>query len=215
MAYIPERHKKYKLLPYCEEHGGEVFEYNGSLIDKIADLIGGSEDIFPYGFRSYEEYSASLDRAIAAYEHIPEAAGLLMQLRLEMLQLNQKEEWSILRYLGPSTGRVLGLTHGKAYYWPTNKACPVYNGVVDDEEFTSYLYPTDADLWEILEDPTGMAYRTIYQNGKGSISKKAHEYIMRQVRAMRTEPVPGEQASCRRQIQQKEDANGQTNRRPR
>lgn len=40
---------------------------------------------------------------------------------------------------------------------------PVYEGVIDNEEFTSYLYPTDSDLWEILEDPTGMAYRTIYE----------------------------------------------------
>lgn len=181
MPYIPVQHQKYDLLPYCKEHGGEVFEYPGPLIDKIADLTGRSEAVLPYGFNSCEEYFASLDREIASNEHFHNAASLLKQLKAEMLQLNRKEEWSILRYLGPSTGRVLGLTHGKVYYWPTNKANPVYNGVIDDEEFTSYLYPTDADLWEILEDPTGMAYRTICRNGKGHISKEKYERVMRQI----------------------------------
>lgn len=184
MPYIPKEHQRYDLLPYCRMHGGEVFEYPSRLIDQTVDILGSSEGFFPYGFDSYEEYFASLDGVIAANEDKPEAVKLLKQIGEEMLRLNRKEEWSILRYAGPSTGQVLGLTKGKTYYWPTTKANPIYNGVIDDEEFTSYLYPTDADLWEILEDPTGMAHRTIYQNGKGGTSKEIHEYIMRQVRAM-------------------------------
>jgi hypothetical protein len=35
--------------------------------------------------------------------------------------------------------------------------CPEYEGVIDDEEFTSYLYDTAPELWEIAEDPLGMA----------------------------------------------------------
>ena len=58
---------------------------------------------------------------------------------------------------------------------------PVYTGVVDDEEFTSYLYPTDPDLWVILEDPTGMAYNTIYGNSKNKLTKAAHDHIMKQL----------------------------------
>lgn len=38
---------------------------------------------------------------------------------------------------------------------------PVYEGVVDNEEFTSYMYPCDKDSWEIVEDPTGMAARAL------------------------------------------------------
>ena len=53
--------------------------------------------------------------------------------------------------------------------------------MVDDEEFTSYLYPTDPDLWVILEDPTGMAYNTIYGNGKNKLSRAAHDHIMKQL----------------------------------
>ena len=95
--------------------------------------------------------------------------------------MNQKEEWSILRYIGPTDDNVGGLTHGKNYYWPTRKDNPVYCGVVDDEEFTSYRYPTEAHLWEILEDPTGMAYRTIYEKAKGYTSVAQHEAVMEQI----------------------------------
>ena len=53
--------------------------------------------------------------------------------------------------------------------------------VIDDEEFTAYLYPTEAHLWEILDDPTGMAYNTIYGNGKGKMSEQEHNEIIAQV----------------------------------
>ena len=51
----------------------------------------------------------------------------------------------------------------------------------DDEAFIFYLYPTDSDLWEILEDPTDMAYNTIYGNGKNKLTKAAHDHIMKQL----------------------------------
>ena len=53
------------------------------------------------------------------------------------------------------------LTRGRCYYWPCSKERPVYEGVIDDEEFTSYLYPCDAECWEIVLDPTGMAARAL------------------------------------------------------
>lgn len=58
---------------------------------------------------------------------------------------------------------------------------PRYEGVIDEEEYTSYLYPTDSYLWEIAEDPTGIAYRTIY-NGDNSCSSVEYENIMKQVK---------------------------------
>lgn len=187
MPYIPEQHQKYDLLPRCRNRGGEVFEYNSSLIDRTADILGSANAFSPYGFCSYAEYFDSLDSVITSNRHLPDVVRMLKRLREEMVQLNRKEEWSVLRYIGPSTGKLLGLTHGKNYYWPTSKDNPVYNGVVDDEEFTSYLYPTDADMWEILEDPTGMAYRTIYEKGEGSITKESHDYIMQQVNTTKME----------------------------
>ena len=65
-----------------------------------------------------------------------------------------------------------------------NEKVIAYRGVIDDEEFTAYLYPTEPDLWEILEDPTGMAYRTLYENGEGRVTKEAHEDFMNQVAKM-------------------------------
>ena len=55
----------------------------------------------------------------------------------------------------------LALTRGRCYYWPCSRDNPVYEGVIDDEEFTSYLYPCDPASWEPLYDPTGMARRAL------------------------------------------------------
>ena len=37
----------------------------------------------------------------------------------------------------------------------------MYEGVIDNEEFTSCLYPCDPDSWEVVLDPTGMATRAL------------------------------------------------------
>lgn len=183
MPYIPEAHKKYDLLPLCQKDGGEVFEYPGELIYKAEKEIG-EHGLMPYNFESYGEYYAFIDSLIEKHSNNPNAVALLAQVKQTVLEMNQKEEWSILRYLGPSDDGPCGLTHGKIYYWPSRKTKPVYSGVVDDEEFTSYLYPTDAELWEILEDPTGMAYQTIYKNGEGAITQAEHAKMMAQVGEM-------------------------------
>ena len=184
MPYIPKEHEKYDLLPYCRENGGEVFQYPAPLIDEVGDLLGSLDDIFPYGYKSYEEYYETINSLIVDNSNNSELANKLTDFLDKMHELNQKEEWSVLKYIGPTDDAVFGLTHGQNYYWPTRKSKPVYSGVIDDEEFTSYLYPTEAKLWEILEDPTGMAYRTIYGKSKEYCSQKDHDDIMRQVQIM-------------------------------
>lgn len=179
MPYIPENHKKYNLLPWCVKHGREAFEYPGDIICRLEDMIP-DVNLFPYNYESYEEYYSTLDSYIERYNDVPETRERLEQFKSKMIEMNQKEEWSVLRYIGPSCDSITGLTYGKTYYWPTQISNPIYHGVIDNEEFTSYLYPTEREYWEILEDPTGMAYRTIYEGGKGAISIKEHEQIMLQ-----------------------------------
>ena len=166
MAYVPEEHKKYNMLPECERLGGEAFEYIPETVYYVSEIIGKDYSIFPYNYESYESYFSELDRIISDFSDNAETVELIEKLRKEITDLNQKEEWSILKYVGPPGDNGFGLTPGKNYYWPTSKSNPVYRGVIDNEEFTAYIYPTDADFWEILEDPTGMAFNTIYGNGR-------------------------------------------------
>ena len=168
MPYIPKEHEKYDLLPFCREHGGEVFEYPGDLLDELEEHLDPEDQLIPYGFKSYEEYDQEIDRIARRFLDQPQVMDLFGEFKTQIYEMNRKEQWSVLKYIGTE---IAGLTPGRNYYWPSSFSNPVYRGVVDDEEFTSYLYPTDADLWEILEDPTGMAYNTIYGNGKGKMSK--------------------------------------------
>lgn len=160
MAYIPEEHKKYKLLPY-KRNKGEVFEYPDlTFIENLLD--GYPVRLIPYHFFSYEEYFNNLDEIDACYSR--RVIGLhkaLQKLRKEMIRLNKKEEWSICRYIGKSTDGAFGLKHNQCYYWPTTKDNPTYSGVIDEEEFTAYFYFPNKEDWEILEDPTGMAHKAV------------------------------------------------------
>ena len=175
--YIPESHEKYGLLPHCKRKGGEVFSYPSWLneLDGLlseSGLFDGGEEaskrtmiLIPHGYSSYAEYRRKLKQcADRCKDADSELAESIVALAREMDRLNVKENWSVLRYTGDQfddAPQLTALTKGRCYYWPCSKENPVYEGVIDDEEFTSYLYPCDPDSWEILEDPTGMAARAL------------------------------------------------------
>ena len=177
MPYIPPQHEKYNLLPACREDGGEVFDYPSELLCKAEKALGSCVLIVPYNYESYDDYYNALNQLILEQTD-SSIISILSQLRERIMEMNRKEDWSILQYLGPSDDSRLGLTHGKNYYWPTQKSNPVYRGVIDDEEFTTYWYPTEKHLWKILEDPTGIAYNTIYGNGKNRLSQVAYDQMI-------------------------------------
>ncbi len=184
MVYIPDSHRKYNLLPYCREQGGEVFEYPGTLLDKVNAYTSDNESLIPYGYNSYEEYYKYVESIAHRFSSEPFIYSLFAEFLNQMKALNIKENWSVLRYIGPDTDNVEGLTHGKCYYWPTSIAAPHYHGVIDDEEFTAYIYPTNKEYWEILEDPTGMAYNTIYKKSN-FINSEDYIYIIEQLKNSR------------------------------
>lgn len=120
--------------------------------------------IMPYGFGSYGEYFGLLaDLADRYRESYPEVAEAIESLGTKMKLMNVKEDWSVVRYVGSQFDDdvIPHLTKGRCYYWPCSRENPVYEGVVDNEEFTSYMYPCDPESWEIVEDPTGMAARAL------------------------------------------------------
>ena len=181
MAYIPDEHKQYPVLPYSRKNGGEVFQYNEWPAQMLVDLVG--EHLYPYGFESYEQYFAKLDQIIQEHSEEPETVRTLEECKEKITLWNQKENWSICKYLGKDTGQIFGLTHGGYYYWPCTASDPKFKGVIDDEEFTAYLYPTDPGLWEIIVDPTGMAHRTINE-GTGAFLSREYEHISSQLKNM-------------------------------
>lgn len=181
MAYIPEKHKKYDVLPMCRKCGGEVFSYPGKIIDDLENYLPEEENMIPYGYDSYEQYMKKMDCLALQYFQEKKAQDVYEQFKNLMKEMNNKEDWSILRYIGKSDKNLFGLTQGNIYYWPCSKKNPHYEGVIDDEEFTAYWYSTEADDWEILEDPTGMAYATIYEKTKEHITRKQYEDVMKKI----------------------------------
>lgn len=173
--YIPEQHLGYGLLPDLTAVGGEVFSYPTELNEVDSMVIECEDDerdergyrvsqIMPYGFGSYAEYFGMLTSLAEKYrESRPEIAEAIESLSAKMKLMNIKENWSVVRYVGSQfdDDALPHLTKGRCYYWPCSRENPVYEGVVDNEEFTSYMYPCDKDSWEIVEDPTGMAARAL------------------------------------------------------
>lgn len=166
MTYIPIEHRKYDILPICRENGGEVFSYSSELESKIGKLLPYHESVIPYGYDSYEEFDKKVNGYIFQYGidngKTNQLGQLLTKYKTDIRYRNVKENWSIMKYIGELEGDEYDLTRGRCYYWPCSIEEPRYEGVIDDEEFTSYLYPTDCQLWEIVEDPTGMARHAVF-----------------------------------------------------
>lgn len=167
--YIPEWHADYGLLPSSVAGGKEVFAYPCEL-DALDELIREKEDVddekrmrlLPYRYKSYSEYFSTLRECEERYrESDPELAKAIDTVIELVKAANHKEYWSVVRYTGTHDTGFLGLTQGRCYYWPCSPEHPEYEGVIDDEETTSYLYPCDPSSWEIVEDPTGMARRAL------------------------------------------------------
>lgn len=193
--YIPEAHRKYGLLPSCRKDGTDVFAWPSeldALNEMIAEEEGGgqgddgrSSHVLPTPKDSYRSYFGKLEDLERKYlqtdASLADAVGLVANL---MRKANHKETWSVVRYTGAEKVGRKGLTPGRCYYWPCSPEHPEYEGVIDDEEFTSYLYPCDPGCWEVLEDPTGMASRALageadtvdfWEVGPTELDRWAHE----------------------------------------
>lgn len=184
MAYIPPKHRKYNLLPMCQARGGEVFSYPNS--DTIDKLLPQGDSLIPCGYKNYDEYDAYIDQLISNFgmkDGIRNDLGyLLEEYQKQIHHMNIKENWSILRYIGDDSPGIFGLTKGRYYYWPCSAESPKYEGVIDDEEYTSYLYSTSPELWELAEDPLNMALPVLLGASKRSISIERMAAINRQLK---------------------------------
>lgn len=163
MPYIPEEHKKYPVLPLAREMDFEVFQYSSREwpTKELEQFIG--DRMIPYACKSYEAYFEEVDHMIEKHSGEPDTVRVLQKIKQHIKEWNKKEDWSICKYIGEDDEPPLGLQNGGYYYWPCRASDPKFSGVIDGIEFTGYLYPTDPELWEIVVDPTGMAYRTIYE----------------------------------------------------
>ncbi len=167
MPYIPSAHKKYKLLPRCRKNGGEVFEYPSEMLDEVDKLLPEGETLMPYGYKSYDEYYNKLDGYIRSLDD-EDAKRTIDLFANRMVATNIKDTWAILKYIGETTEdcEFAGLTHGKFYYCPRPKPVHGMIGIIDNEEFTSYMYPCDSSDWIVYEDPTGEASKALNQEPK-------------------------------------------------
>ena len=184
MAYIPKEHEKYDVLPMCRREGGEVFSYPSEIVDELGKKLPDGENLLPYGYKSIDEYMQKAEEYATKYFTDEDDIKLFAKFKILIEAMNRKEEWSIVRYIGESDDNLFGLTHGHTYYWPCNRNNPKYEGVIDDEEFTSYWYATEPADWEILLDPTGMAYATIYGDSKEHVTQAKYENVMAQIENM-------------------------------
>jgi len=168
LPYIPEAHKKYNLLPGCVKYGGDIHYYPKSEYSTISKLLPKGETILPYHY-GCAEYSALLDFHISKYGmtdgELNELGRMISDYKLRIKEMNIKENWSILRYIGESygnSGAFGGFTHGRYYYLAGINEAQKALYIFDNEELGVVTCTPDVTRWEVVEDPTGMAAKVFY-----------------------------------------------------
>lgn len=168
MTTIPENHKKYMkdgLLALSRKLGNELL-YSPHRLCCLLDfkLAKYRKCISSHGFTSRKSYFKELDKLDSKYSSkIENFHEEILELKELVEKTSNKEEWSVLRYIGESDPNDFDppFTYLECYYWPTNIDNPVYRGAFDDGETSSYPHSTAKGDWEILEDPSGMARRIL------------------------------------------------------
>jgi hypothetical protein len=181
LPYIPETHKKYNLLPKLHETGGDITFFPAiteEQYDEIRDFIEADMDFdYPYKFTISEMLNV-FDGWIAEYGtengKLNKAGELFTAWKARVRDWNNKENWSIVRYVGestPSRDDGFELMHGRYYYVPdktwgldeSNRQDDALEGLTNTEQ-NNYFWTISkrncAD-WEIVEDPTGMVTKVL------------------------------------------------------
>ena len=109
MPYIPEEHKQYPVLPYCREHGGEVFQYHNLPEKELESLVG--EHLIPYGYDSYEAYFEKIDGIVinpGGYTHTSVAIADAVKaiapvpvVEVHISDIDEREDFRKISYTAP------------------------------------------------------------------------------------------------------------------
>ena len=176
MAYIPKAHEKYHLLPLFVETNLEVILIPETDAFQIAELLPDGELIWPCNELSepihhdYAEYYAKLDSYLVRFGtaegKLNDLGKLIEGFKKNVQQMNVKENWSVLKYIGEENGdEFQTFTSGWHYYMACSDKPRKILGIIDDDGFegaydndtNSSIWERIAKSWEIVEDPSGMA----------------------------------------------------------
>lgn len=163
MPYIPYEYETYRLLPRSRKEGGEVFEYPCELLDQVNSILPEGEDLIPYGYDSIISYCTEMEKWLHHFAEDKEKYDLINRYYYKVVIQTFPEAWAVVKYVGESVDEGIGLTKGQFYYCPRPANDRETFGVIDDAEFTSYMYSCDPSLWVLYEDPTGEASITLGQ----------------------------------------------------
>ena len=191
MAYIPDAHKKYCLLQELVKNDYEILIYPYHPYNLEIQLPEG-ETIHPndtikvrsntvISKSDYSDYITKLNNIIVRLGITDNEMNILgkdiLRFKNSIEEINIKENWSILRYMGETTiCDEYNLTQNNYYYCVCNKGSKFF-GIIDDI-FRLCLYSTyspqsrDRDPtrlhWEIYVDPTKCAALMLKPRGRRS-----------------------------------------------
>jgi len=160
MPDIPQKHKDYGLLPLCQKYDHDCCIYDSKMLDDINSLLEEDDHVFPYGIKSIETYLEEVSEKEKMFEGNNYIIDLFEKYKKDILRLNDKTSWSVLRYIGSDA--LSNFTDGRCYYWVI-ASDGTFWGIIDNEEFTGYMHCTKACYWEIIDDPTGLAAEIMKQ----------------------------------------------------
>lgn len=147
-----------------DKTAGEVFAYDSAMLDELRHA--GYDVPYPYHPESYEAYYAEIDKCILQY---PDHKDKLLAYKNNLIAMNDKHRWGIIRYHGPSD---LSFTDGRYYYvpvFPGKDGQLECGGIIDDDEFTDYIawaasesFEFDRPSWfEIIVDLNGLVSKML------------------------------------------------------
>lgn len=132
-----ELHEKYNLLPNERKNKIITLIWPSSYFEKFkkrTHLL--DHEISPYGrFESFEELLSELEEWKRKY---PDIQKEIEKYKNEIIELNNREKWSIVKYIGESC-----FSYTKDHYYYVTKVVEYNNEkyycIIDNEEYNAFL----------------------------------------------------------------------------
>lgn len=158
---IPEKYKKYNLIPKTLENGADIIIHDDEYLEKLEKKI--NKELVPYKYRLLSDYMKFIEKEEELNLDYRDDFDRYIQ---NLIEVNDVSNWSVVQYILPTqktytleNGTKIEPTfiQGKYYFMICAKnveeSYSIYT--IDEQETVRIDYLWPISCFEVIEDPSG------------------------------------------------------------